>query len=189
MDTKQSWKHWLAVVAAGLMMFASTQTSSGVSIIMAGLRAEYDLPGTVTSSILSVKNLAAFLVVFVADKYYAALGLRKGVPLAFLVAACAMALFHFAGSTVPLLYLSAAVLGCAYALTMILPMSYLLKAWFNKSRALAMSIASACTGLSTLILSKIVRGKVEEHYASLLDYLYTAEGKDLCNERNLKALE
>ena len=36
---------------------------------------------------------------------------------------------------------------------------------------------------------KIVRGKVEEHYASLLDYLYTAEGKDIVNPRNLKALE
>ena len=35
---------------------------------------------------------------------------------------------------------------------------------------------------------KIVRGKVEEHYASLLDYLYTAEGKDIKNPRNLEAL-
>ncbi len=36
---------------------------------------------------------------------------------------------------------------------------------------------------------KIVRGKVEEHYASLLDYLYTAEGKDIHNARNLEALK
>ena len=36
---------------------------------------------------------------------------------------------------------------------------------------------------------KIVRGKVEEHYASLLDYLYTAEGKDIQNARNLEALK
>ena len=36
---------------------------------------------------------------------------------------------------------------------------------------------------------KIVRGKVEEHYASLLDFLYTTEGKDIHNGRNLKALE
>ena len=36
---------------------------------------------------------------------------------------------------------------------------------------------------------KIVRGKVEEHYASLLDYLYTAEGKDIKNARNLEALK
>ncbi len=35
---------------------------------------------------------------------------------------------------------------------------------------------------------KIVRGKVEEHYASLLDYMYTVEGKELHNERNRKAL-
>ncbi|MBR6882508.1 MAG: AMP-binding protein [Bacteroidales bacterium] len=35
---------------------------------------------------------------------------------------------------------------------------------------------------------KIVRGKVEEHYASLLDYLYTAEGKDIKNPRNIAAL-
>ena len=35
---------------------------------------------------------------------------------------------------------------------------------------------------------KIVRGKVEEHYAALLDYLYTAEAKDICNPQNLKAL-
>ncbi|MBQ3766464.1 MAG: AMP-binding protein [Bacteroidales bacterium] len=36
---------------------------------------------------------------------------------------------------------------------------------------------------------KIVRGKVEEHYANLLDYLYTAEGKDIKNPRNLEALK
>ena len=35
---------------------------------------------------------------------------------------------------------------------------------------------------------KIVRGKVEEHYADLLDYMYTVEGKELHNPRNLKAL-
>jgi len=36
---------------------------------------------------------------------------------------------------------------------------------------------------------KIVRGKVEEHYADLLDYLYTAEAKDIANPRNLQALK
>ena len=35
---------------------------------------------------------------------------------------------------------------------------------------------------------KIVRGKVEEHYAGLLDYLYTVEGKDIHNPRNMAVL-
>ncbi|MBR1706453.1 MAG: AMP-binding protein [Bacteroidales bacterium] len=36
--------------------------------------------------------------------------------------------------------------------------------------------------------SKIVRGKVEEHYASLIDWCYTPEGKSLHNGRNLAAI-
>ena len=36
--------------------------------------------------------------------------------------------------------------------------------------------------------SKIVRGKVEEHYADLIEWCYTPEGKLLHNERNLQAL-
>ena len=36
---------------------------------------------------------------------------------------------------------------------------------------------------------KIVRGKVEEHYADLIDFCYTPEGKDIHNERNRTALE
>jgi long-chain acyl-CoA synthetase len=35
---------------------------------------------------------------------------------------------------------------------------------------------------------KIVRGKVETHFADRLDYLYTPEGKNVQNERNLASL-
>jgi long-chain acyl-CoA synthetase len=33
---------------------------------------------------------------------------------------------------------------------------------------------------------KVVRGKVEEVYAETIDFLYTAEGKNTLNERNLQ---
>jgi len=35
---------------------------------------------------------------------------------------------------------------------------------------------------------KMVRGKITEHYAAELDYLYTAEAKNIINPSNLKAL-
>ncbi len=35
---------------------------------------------------------------------------------------------------------------------------------------------------------KIVRGKVEEFYADRIEYAYTAEGKDVLNERNVESL-
>ena len=35
---------------------------------------------------------------------------------------------------------------------------------------------------------KIVRGKVEEHYADRIAYAYTPEGKQLLNEKNIASL-
>jgi long-chain acyl-CoA synthetase len=35
---------------------------------------------------------------------------------------------------------------------------------------------------------KIVRGKVEKHFADRIDYAYTAEGKQLLNDRNLESI-
>ena len=35
---------------------------------------------------------------------------------------------------------------------------------------------------------KIVRGKVEKHYADRIKYAYTAEGKNLLNEKNIESL-
>jgi long-chain acyl-CoA synthetase len=35
---------------------------------------------------------------------------------------------------------------------------------------------------------KIVRGKVEKHYAHRVDHLYTPEGKNLYNDLNISAL-
>lgn len=37
-------------------------------------------------------------------------------------------------------------------------------------------------------MQKMVRGKVVDKYQDLLDFLYTAEGKNIINERNLKAM-
>lgn len=35
---------------------------------------------------------------------------------------------------------------------------------------------------------KVVRGKVEEHFRERIDYVYTPEGRELCNPRNLESL-
>lgn len=161
-SSKKNYYYVLIVAMAGLMMFAGTQTSSGVSILVNGLKESAGFSGTQASSIFMVKNLAAFFVVFTADKYYGKLGIRKGVALAFVIAAAAMVLFRLSGSNYLMICVSAAVLGAAYAFTMILPMSILLRNWFNKNRPLAMSFASACTGLSTLVLSRLIQGLISD---------------------------
>jgi len=37
--------------------------------------------------------------------------------------------------------------------------------------------------------NKIVRGKVEEHYAERIAFSYTPAGKDICNPGNMAAIE
>ena len=36
---------------------------------------------------------------------------------------------------------------------------------------------------------KMVRGKIEKAYAARLEYIYTSEGKQICNQQNLDALK
>jgi len=35
---------------------------------------------------------------------------------------------------------------------------------------------------------KIVRGKITEHFRKRIDFLYTPEAKDICNQSNLDAI-
>jgi long-chain acyl-CoA synthetase len=35
---------------------------------------------------------------------------------------------------------------------------------------------------------KIVRGKITEHYRDRIEFLYTTEGKDICNQQNIEAI-
>lgn len=154
---KKNYYYVVIIIMGTLMMFCGTQSSAGVSLLLNGYKQTIGLTGTQTSSILMVKNIAALALVFFSDKYYGKLGLRKGISLALVFGVIAMGIFYIAGDNLILIYLAAAVLGGTYAFTMILPMALLMRSWFNKYRPLAMSIASAGTGLSTFVVSPIVQ--------------------------------
>lgn len=156
---KKSYYYVVIVLMGLLMMFMGTQTSAGFSLLVNGLKESMGLSGTVSSSLFMVKNISAFLFVFLATKYYDKLGLRLGVTLAFGYAIIAMGVFYLAYSmkSLPVVYVGAVILGAAYAFTMILPMALLIRTWFNKNRAFAMGVASAGTGLSTYLISPRVQ--------------------------------
>lgn len=154
---KRSYYYIIIVVMAVMMMFVGTQSSAGFAIMLNAIKGSAGLTGTQSSSILMVKNISAFFFVFLATKYYEKLGLRLGVSIAFFVGIAGMIIFSIAGSNLVLIYIGAVILGLTYAFTMILPMALLTRKWFNKNRALVMSIASMGTGFSTLILSPILQ--------------------------------
>lgn len=60
--------------------------------------------------------------------------------------------------------------------------------WLPSALAIIDEPFSESNGLMNSTL-KVIRGKVEERYAERLDALYTPEGKGVCNEKNIEALE
>ena len=156
--SKLSIWHILIVVATFLMMFVGTQTSASFSLIVNAIKEEAGFTGTQSSMIFTVRNIAAMIFVFVGGKYFEKVGSRIAVTSAFVLGIIAMGIMYFAGDNLIMYYVGAVVLGGAYAYSMMLPMALVIRKWFNKDRALAMSICSAGTGLSGFIMSPILQG-------------------------------
>lgn len=166
MEKRKTYYYLVIVLMTFLMMFVGTQSSSGFSIMVNAVKESAGLSGSASSLIFTVKNISAFVFVFFADKYYQKLGLRLGVSLAFIYGLVAMLICMVAGSNVVLYYVGGIFLGAAYAFSMMLPMALIIRAWFNKSRALAMSICSAGTGVSGFVMSPIMQALVNSYGVS-----------------------
>lgn len=140
---------------AFMMMFFGTLTSGGFAVLVKGVKAAYEFAGTGTSLIFTIKNLAAFVFVFIATKYFDKLGLRLGIALAFVFGAVGMLICMIAGDNIILYYVASIFVGANYAFSMILPMALIVREWFNKKRALALSLVATATGLSGTIMTPI----------------------------------
>ena len=157
MDKTKSIWHWITAFMVALMMFTCTLSSSGFSVMVNAVKGHIGLTGTQSSMIFTIKNLSALVFVFFADKYYKKVGLRFGVFGGFLLGALAMTVFMLADKNLVMVYIAAVILGATYAFSMLLPMALIMQAWFNKSRAFAMSIASAGTGLNAFIITPMLQ--------------------------------
>lgn len=105
---------------------------------------------TQTGLLTTMRTLAALLSMLGADGYYRRFGLRRGLTLPFLATVAAYLLY---GSTrTPAFYYGAAVLtGFGYGLGGIFPVALLIRAWFPKKAATAMSIAATGSGIASLL--------------------------------------
>lgn len=160
--TKSAW-HWITALCVALMMFTGTLTSSGFSVMVNAVKEYVGMTGAESSLIFTLKNISALCFVFLTDRYYKKVGLRFGVVGGLLMGALAMTIFMFADKNLIMIYAAAIVAGACYAFAMLLPMALINYNWFNKNRTLAMSIASAGTGLNAMVitptLQRIVNGQ------------------------------
>lgn len=152
---------WVIAVCCMLSVCGASLLSTGMSTNLAAMRSVLGLSGTQTSMILTVRSISAFVVALFAGKYYDYLGVKKGMIAAMLAGGLSFLLFASAGTNMALNYIAGAVAGITYSYGMMMPASMLIKNWFNKSRGIALSIASCGTGLVSIIFAPLVQTMVD----------------------------
>lgn len=152
---------WFICAACVLMLFISMgMVSNGFSMFLPFIREEYSLTHAQTSSLVTLRCLAAFISMIFTGVYYDKIGTRAGTAIAASFAGFAYLIYSLS-STYSGFCIGAAVSGLSYGLGSMIPVSILMNRWFIKHRALALSIAGTGTGLATIILPTVSTDLIE----------------------------
>ena len=150
---------WVVAFCCTLMICSASLISTGMSTNLNAMRQHLGFTNTQTALVLTIRSITAFLAALCANTYYK-MGLKRGMVIALLLGAATFALFAAAGRNLTVIYAGAVLSGICYAYGMMMPASMLLRNWFNKSRGTALSIASAGTGLVSVIFAPLVQSTV-----------------------------
>lgn len=163
MKKQKLYYGWVVAVCCMLSVCGSSLLSTGMSTNLNAMRQCLGLSHTQTAMILTVRSISAFVAAMFSVQYFDHLGIKRGMTLAMLIGAISFLIFVFAGSNMFFNYTGAALAGICYSYGMMMPVSMLLKNWFNKSRGTALSIASCGTGLVSIVFAPLIQTIVDKN--------------------------
>ena len=142
---------WLVCLGGTLMLFASIGLGVNVfSAFQPHLMAQVGLSNTQGAFLITVRSFFVLIGMTTADRVAKRLGLRRGCTVSLLLLAASSFLFG-AAQQFPLCCLAAALVGLSYSWAGVIPLSLLMARWFQDRQALALGLASAGTGLATIV--------------------------------------
>ena len=142
---------WLICLGGTAMLFANIGLGINVfSAFQPHLMAQVGLSNTQGAFLITVRSFFALVGMTTAGWVAGRLGLRRGCSLSLLLLAASSFLFGAAGSF-SLCCLASAMVGLSYAWAGVIPLSLLMARWFQSRQTLALGIASAGTGLATIV--------------------------------------
>ena len=152
---------WVVCAAAtGLIFITMGTVSNGFSVYLPFILAERGLTNAQTSSLVTLRCLVSFFAMLGIGWYYRAFSLRLGTAVAACCAGAAFLLYSIAGDY-RTFCIGAAVSGLSYGLGSMIPVSILMARWFEKRRALALSICGTGSGIATIVLPPVTTRMVE----------------------------
>lgn len=152
MGFKQSLRPWLVCLGGAIMLFSSMGLGSNLySVYQPYIIAQNAFTNTQAAWIVTTRSLFIVLGMFTAQGLCARIGVRRTAGAAMVLLALSRGLFGAARS-LPAYCLSAALTGISYGWGGMIPLSLLINRWFQDRNAFALGLASAGSGLATILL-------------------------------------
>ena len=152
MRSRQSVRPWLVCLGGAVMFFVAIGLGSNLySVYQPYIIVQNGFTNTQAAWIVTTRSLFIVLGMFTAGWLCARLGIRSTVTAAMLL--MALSRFQFgAARTLPAYLAAAAVTGLAYSWGGMIPLSLLINRWFQDRNTFALGLASASSGLATILL-------------------------------------
>ena len=151
MRSRQLIRPWLVCLGGAVMLLSTMGLGANVySVYQPYIIAQNGFTNSQASWIVTTRSLFIVLSMFTAGGLCSRLGIRRTCVGALGLLALAQFLFGSA-SSLPAYLGAAAITGIAYGWSGMIPLSLLINRWFQDRNALALGLASAGSGLATII--------------------------------------
>lgn len=143
---------WLVCLGGAVMLFSVMGLGTNLySVYQPYIIARNGFSNTQAGWIITTRSLFIVLGMFTAGRLCARLGIRNTAAAAMLLLALSRFLFGTAAS-LPVYLAAGALTGLAYSWAGMIPLSLLINRWFRDRNAFALGLASAGSGLATILL-------------------------------------
>lgn len=152
---------WIVCLVSTLLLFVTMGTvSNGFSVFLPYIQEARGLTHAQTSSLVTLRCLVSFFAMLGIGWYYKRFSIRVGTGLAAAFAGLSFLIYSLAQSY-GAFCIGAAVSGLGYGLGSMIPVSILMNRWFDRHRALALSICGTGSGIATILLPPVTTRLVE----------------------------
>ncbi|MBR0085519.1 MAG: MFS transporter, partial [Lachnospiraceae bacterium] len=155
MTSKSNYK-WVICFGLVVLMFCTIGlTFSAFSIYLPYIRDLKGFTNFETSLLLTVRTLASIVAVFFVEKYLSSVGVRKGILFSMAGVGASFLIYAFSPNFAGYL-VAAGLCGWMYTMSGVAAAAILINRWFKTGRSTAMGIASAGSGVSSIIAPLII---------------------------------
>lgn len=160
MPLRRSVRPWLVCLGGAIMLFSVMGLGTNLySVYQPYIIAQNGFSNTQAAWIVTVRSVFIVFGMFTAGSLCAKLGIRTTVTAAMVLLALSRFLFGAAAS-LPAYLAAGAITGLAYSWAGMIPLSLLIDRWFRDRNAFALGLASAGSGLATILLPAPLTGLI-----------------------------